>query len=525
MLCLGLTKALILRIGGLRIREVYFGMPIGALGRFRYRGITYVFTALPIFAFVFYEGLMPARACYIPWSNELSQVTTRKKMLGLVLTAVTPLVLLAAASTVLFASVLGPISYGNVRVSSLSATSPFAQQGIRINDIIVKIGEARISNVAELASAMQVYQGKQVSIDVMRDSRFLSPIVLRIPQDALGGGTYAGITVDQVSEEDLILVYKVWSDSPASRAGIQPGDEIVQVNGNKADSLLRLLEYLQGSENRTVEITLVRKGQILPPVQLTPDQARRDRGVLGLELAPVNRGYTLKARGAKILRVLPNTPASQAGLLPGDVLLRVNSEEPNSLWEFRRQTASNIGREITLVVVRRGREMEIKLTPSAEALGPLGVLYEPPQLGTVKLTRAVEQGLLYATYQIVPVIEIVGVNLRKLASPPLMYHDTATHFDLAFVLQMQLNPDRPDLALLAGFIGVAYMLFVFECYFSFWHLLSILYRRTVGSIIVILAVVGVTLALGVLLSLYDLQIYALLAQFDVLREYGSFWIV
>jgi hypothetical protein len=145
-LCYGLTKAVILRIGGLRIREVYFGIPVGVLSRFRYRGVTYVFTAFPLLAFVFYEGLMPARTYFIPWSDRLSQITSRRKVLGLVLGVIAPLALLAVASTAFFATAIGyPISYGNVRVSSLSVTSPFAQQGVGADDIIVQVGEARVS--------------------------------------------------------------------------------------------------------------------------------------------------------------------------------------------------------------------------------------------------------------------------------------------------------------------------------------------------------------------------------------------
>jgi hypothetical protein len=207
------------------------------------------------------------------------------------------------------------------------------------------------------------------------------------------------------------------------------------------------------------------------------------------------------------------------------VLLRINHEEPGSLLEFQRQTAANVGREITLTVSHSGREKDIKVTPSAEAPAPLGVIFEPLSPGTVRLDRVAEQGVLYASYQIVYFFQTFGVLLRKLVSPPLMYHDVHTHFDVAFLRQLQLYPERPDIALLAGFMGVMFLLFVLECLFSFWHMLTMLYSGTRRSIGVILAVVGVTLASCVLVSAYDLQIYEFLAQFDILRALISYWIV
>jgi len=142
----GLTKALLLWIGRFKIREIYFGLPLSVVYRFKLRGVTYLLTALPIFPFIYYEGLKHLQ----------------KQILGVLLNIITPILLLVVISSIF--SFFTPFSDGNVKIISLLKESPLIHHGIREDDIVIQVGEKRIVNVTGLASAIQAYQGEDTSM-------------------------------------------------------------------------------------------------------------------------------------------------------------------------------------------------------------------------------------------------------------------------------------------------------------------------------------------------------------------------
>jgi regulator of sigma E protease len=78
-----------------------------------------------------------------------------------------------------------------------------------------------------------------------------------------------------VPSEASRVVDRVDQDSPALAAGLRPGDEIVAVNGRRADDFDELSELIRGSEGRPIEATVRRGGRLveLPPqrTQLSDD--------------------------------------------------------------------------------------------------------------------------------------------------------------------------------------------------------------------------------------------------------------
>lgn len=85
-----------------------------------------------------------------------------------------------------------------------------------------------------------------------------------------------------------------------------------------------------------------------------------------------------------IAAVNDDSPAQQAGLLPGDIVTSVSGIEVNSTDQLIETTYANLGVPLTLVIVRDGEEVEITVTPRVtppEGEGPMGVglgnPYEP----------------------------------------------------------------------------------------------------------------------------------------------------
>jgi membrane-associated protease RseP (regulator of RpoE activity) len=73
------------------------------------------------------------------------------------------------------------------------------------------------------------------------------------------------------------------------------------------------------------------------------------------------------------------SPAAEAGLLPGDEIVSIDGRRDLSSAEFIAYTRTHVGQPIDLVVVRKGREVPITITPilsdvNGERFGRLGII-------------------------------------------------------------------------------------------------------------------------------------------------------
>jgi serine protease Do len=106
-------------------------------------------------------------------------------------------------------------------------------------------------------------------------------------------------------------------------------------------------------------------------------------GISGDDLTPqLARFFGVKqGKGVLISRVDPHSPASEAGLKAGDVIVRVGSQEVGSMAELRRalRTQANKQHRVTLGIVRnhQEREMSVLLIPDRSAPYRHGVKPEP----------------------------------------------------------------------------------------------------------------------------------------------------
>ena len=90
----------------------------------------------------------------------------------------------------------------------------------------------------------------------------------------LTDGSFGGLGIEIGSDKGRVLVITPLDDSPASRAGIQPGDELLDINGKSLDGLGldEVVGLLRGEVGTKVTLTLGRAHQD-HPVKLTLTRA------------------------------------------------------------------------------------------------------------------------------------------------------------------------------------------------------------------------------------------------------------
>jgi serine protease Do len=150
------------------------------------------------------------------------------------------------------------------------------------------------------------------------------------------------------------FVEKVYGGSPASRAGLKPGDTVVEAAGGLVASREDFFTSLAGvSAGERMPLTVLRKGE-RRPLAFTPVTAPEG---LGMDLLEEAVGLTVKASrsGMRITAVAEGSQAERIGIEPGDLLLGVNGRRVESADDVNRILTKDFDKESVVLTVQHGR--------------------------------------------------------------------------------------------------------------------------------------------------------------------------
>jgi serine protease Do len=186
-----------------------------------------------------------------------------------------------------------------------------------------------------------------------------------------------------LKEQRGALVAGVESGSPADQAGIKSGDVIVEYDGEKIDDSTKLPMLVARTEvGKPVKVSVVREKRQVPITvkigELKDEQLVAEApqtGKLGLtvqNLTPqmAERMGLKEARGVVITAVERQSPAAEAGLRPGDIVLEANRKAINNADDIKKIIDSVKAGENLLFLIRRGESnMFLVLKSGSDAKG------------------------------------------------------------------------------------------------------------------------------------------------------------
>ena len=199
---------------------------------------------------------------------------------------------------------------------------------------------------------------------------------------------YIGISLNDVTPSNAsffnlkdatgAIVAQVTPDSPGARAGLKTGDVIRELNGQKiADGSALQVAVSEKQPGDTIQLGIIRNGTPMQigvklgeyhksGTQLAENgggQGQGNTGKLGLAVDDLSQDTRQQLQipenvhGAVIANVRPGSPADDAGLQPGDVVLEVNRKAVASAEQFANavRTAPS-DKDVLLLVWSKGND-------------------------------------------------------------------------------------------------------------------------------------------------------------------------
>lgn len=239
--------------------------------------------------------------------------------------------------------------------------------------------------------------GGNIGIGFAVPSDMAKPIVSELLTSGKVHRPYLGISMQQYESEMAkamgapekgALVQSLSAGGPADKAGIRRGDVITKVDGkpisNSRDVQRQVLTHRVGD---AVALEVWRDGKMLTlsvkagelpsddagPVASNgaPDEASAAKAKLGLSMQSLTpqlaeRLGVKNAQGVVISGVKPGSPASEAGLQRGDLILEVDRHPVKTIEEATKHLAAQRPGGHVLLVQRGDSSVYILIRPSAQ---------------------------------------------------------------------------------------------------------------------------------------------------------------
>jgi serine protease Do len=239
---------------------------------------------------------------------------------------------------------------------------------------VVGINAAIISGANTIGFAIPINVVKQILPQLEKTGRVARGFLGVQPQ---------AITADMVDNLGLkstkgALLADVVRDSPADKAGLKPGDVVVALNGKPVNDNAQLtrdvgvippgnnvkLEVVRDGRPRTVDVKLAERPDEQEQGGRAPKLGGQDKeqgDLLGLSVQDITPQLARRAqveagtKGAVVVDVAQDSPAADAGLEPGDVVVEVNRRPVSSAADYRNAVKTVKKGDTALLRVKHGQ--------------------------------------------------------------------------------------------------------------------------------------------------------------------------
>ncbi|HYR82806.1 MAG TPA: RIP metalloprotease RseP [Terriglobia bacterium] len=220
--------------------------------------------------------------------------------------------------------------------------------------------------------------------------------------------------------------------SPAEKAGIQPGDLIVSLDGKENPTWQDVLNTTLTRAGASLPVVLERNGQRIETTLVPERRGRDDAGYAGM--GPTYLTIVTGVFGA---------PAKAAGIQVGDEIIKVNGIELKRSGRTIQETMQTIEEKtFPITILRNGKEIELQVTPELQGdRKMLGINIPPYRTVMVKLgvvdafKKSIQVNKEYAAllFDLIPRLIKREASMRQISGPIGIIQVSGQAFDAGIV--------------------------------------------------------------------------------------------
>ncbi len=235
-------------------------------------------------------------------------------------------------------------------------------------EILTKARADYVVEIDEEDAIEAAINGMLISLDP--HSGYMNPDEFRAMQETTSG-EYGGLGIEVTLEDGFIKVISPTDGSPASRAGLKPGDFITHINQKSILGLTlnEAVQQMRGPKGTSLEITVIREGEDAFDVTMTREVIQRKS--VNWRMEPGNVAYfrvsTFDERTTQLLEEALNEASRQSGGRPKGVVLDLRNNGGGLLEQA--VSVSDLflsGGEVVSTRGRRASDVELFAARSGE---------------------------------------------------------------------------------------------------------------------------------------------------------------
>ncbi|KCZ86654.1 carboxyl-terminal protease [Hyphomonas jannaschiana VP2] len=184
-------------------------------------------------------------------------------------------------------------------------------------------------------------------------------------------GEYGGLGIEVTMEDGFVKVISPMDDTPASRAGIQPGDLITAINGQPiiGKTLNDAVKEMRGEQGTQIDITVLREG--VDPFDVTLTREVIEQKSVTWELDEDDIGYirisTFNERTTPLLEAAVNGISEETGGRPRGIVIDLRNNGGGLLDQAVSVSDMFLsGGEVVSTQGRRAADMESYMAHNGE---------------------------------------------------------------------------------------------------------------------------------------------------------------
>jgi serine protease Do len=221
--------------------------------------------------------------------------------------------------------------------------------------------------------------GGSIGIGFAIPVNLAKPVLTQLASEGKVVRGWLGVSIQPVTPElakslklsgtDGALVSGVTEGSPAAKAGIKPGDVITEFNGQRVARADRLPNVVATTPvGREVALAVIRDGKSTPLTLKVGQLPESKEAAAGPEKVPAKLGLTVEPvtpklaeemglrdkQGVVVRSVESDSPAADAGIREGDVIVEVNRHAIHSAADLTHQLDGHANGTPVLMLLHRG---------------------------------------------------------------------------------------------------------------------------------------------------------------------------